>query len=172
MMPALELDNPFWRFSLAVYSAPGISTECLALQESFAIDVNLLLFCAWLGAERQAVLTRADIDEISANVRVWHERIVRPLRGVRQALKVVAGDTPFRAKLKGVELEAEQIEQAMLYALGAQRWPQTCMDSPRRCVSENVHRLIATHCSSPHGDRLWPKQLVEAAIARRDEKRE
>jgi uncharacterized protein (TIGR02444 family) len=172
MMPALELDNPFWRFSLAVYSAPGISTECLALQEAIAIDVNLLLFCAWLGAERQVVLTRADIDEISANVRVWHERIVRPLRGVRQALKIVAGDTPLRAKVKGIELEAEQIEQAMLYAQAVQRWPQTCMDSPRRCVSENVHRLIAIHGSPPQGGRHWPTQLVETAIARHDEKHE
>jgi uncharacterized protein (TIGR02444 family) len=171
-MPALELDNPFWRFSLAVYSAPGISAECLALQEGIAIDVNLLLFCAWLGAKRHVVLTPADLEDIAANIGEWHERIVRPLRGIRQALKVVAGDTPFYAKVKGIELEAEQIEQAILYALAAQRWPQTFLNNPRRCVSENVQLLIATHGSPPERDRLWPKQLIEVVIARHDEKRE
>ena len=45
----LQYDNEFWRFSLAIYKPPDVAAECLALQEAVGLDVNLLLFCAWLG---------------------------------------------------------------------------------------------------------------------------
>jgi uncharacterized protein (TIGR02444 family) len=47
----LDTGNPFWRFSLAVYKAPGVAAECLALQETLGNDVKVLLFCAFLGAQ-------------------------------------------------------------------------------------------------------------------------
>jgi uncharacterized protein (TIGR02444 family) len=49
----LECDNPFWNFSLAVYAAPDVAAECLALQSALNIDANSLLFCAWLGRAKQ-----------------------------------------------------------------------------------------------------------------------
>ncbi|MGH9696093.1 MAG: TIGR02444 family protein, partial [Bryobacteraceae bacterium] len=113
-MTELVLDNPFWRFSLAIYSTPGISAECLALQETIGIDVNLLLFCAWVGAEHQIKLTQTELDEFSATVHSWHEQVIVPLRRARQALKVIGGHAHLRDKVKMVELEGEQIEQAML----------------------------------------------------------
>ena len=52
----MPLDNAFWKFSLAVYAAPGVPEECLAVQERYGVDVNVLLFCAWLafGAQSRA----------------------------------------------------------------------------------------------------------------------
>lgn len=52
MASELQRENEFWQFSLAVYAAPGVEAECLALQEALGIDVNLLLFFVWLGASR------------------------------------------------------------------------------------------------------------------------
>jgi uncharacterized protein (TIGR02444 family) len=173
-MSDLVLDNPFWRFSLAIYSTPGVSAECLALQETLGIDVNLLLFCAWTGAEHRIKLTPTELDEFSATVRDWHEQVVLPLRGARQALKVIGGHDTLREKVKAAELESEQIEQAMLYALVVERRPQTCSASPRLCVSENVRRLISRQ-EAPKGhdhDKCWPAKLVETSIARLPERRE
>ncbi len=82
----LERDNPFWNFSLDVYAAPGVAAECLALQRTWNIDINILLFCAWLGSKNR-VLTESNLAEIDARVREWRETIVLPLRGVRQNLK-------------------------------------------------------------------------------------
>lgn len=48
----LEPENPFWRFSCAVYAAPGVAQACLELQDTHGADVNLLLLAAWLGAAR------------------------------------------------------------------------------------------------------------------------
>jgi uncharacterized protein (TIGR02444 family) len=119
------LDNAFWKFSLAVYAAPGVADECLAVQESHGVDVNVLLFCAWLAAACKVALTPGDIEGIVAAVRSWHEEAVKPLRGVRRYMKDVPGGdvAVLRTRVKGAELEAEQIEQAMLFAHAERHWP-------------------------------------------------
>ena len=122
----LQYDNEFWRFSLAVYKPADVAAECLALQEAFGLDVNLLLFCAWLGT-RAIVLSRSDTEAASRVVASWHTSVVRPLRGVRRHIKTQYGDAyePLRSRIKDDELQAEQIEQAMLfaYAQGIQTSP-------------------------------------------------
>jgi uncharacterized protein (TIGR02444 family) len=45
-----KLDSPFLLFSLSVYGSLGVQKECAELQDSFGIDVNLLLFCAFVDA--------------------------------------------------------------------------------------------------------------------------
>ena len=120
-MGDLELDNPLWDFAVAVYAMPGVAEECLALQGSHGIDVNLLMFCAWLGAARAAVLTGDELTEAEAAVRSWHENVVRQLRAARVYSKGLpaAEDTGLRARIKRIELEAERIELAMLHACSA-----------------------------------------------------
>jgi uncharacterized protein (TIGR02444 family) len=76
----LQCDNPFWSFSLAVYAAPGVAAECLALQDTSGVDVNVLLFCAWLGATRRSVLTLEDFAAIEAAVEPWRDTVIRPMR--------------------------------------------------------------------------------------------
>ena len=39
-----------WRFSLTVYGRAGVPAACLALQDEGGRDVNLLLYCCWVGA--------------------------------------------------------------------------------------------------------------------------
>lgn len=121
-MVALEIDNPFWQFSLRVYGSPGVAAECLELQDRLGLDVNVVLFAAWLGASRGIVLDQADLDRIEQMVSDWTAAVVRPLRTVRQTLKVmpVISDPEVQALRKRVadtELRAEQIEQAQLYRL-------------------------------------------------------
>jgi uncharacterized protein (TIGR02444 family) len=113
----LQYDNDFWRFSLAVYGQPEIAEECLSLQQAHGVDINLLLFCAWLGT-RGAILSSKDLEDASGAVSAWNEGVVRPLRGVRQWIKARYCDEfgSIRERVKGIELEAEQIEQAILLA--------------------------------------------------------
>ena len=40
----------FWKFSLELYDREGVAAACLALQEEYQLDVNLLLFCYWHGS--------------------------------------------------------------------------------------------------------------------------
>jgi uncharacterized protein (TIGR02444 family) len=148
----LQNDNEFWRFSLAVYGEAGVEPECLALQQALGIDVNLLLFCAWLGS-RGIALSKKQIEATTGAVVGWHRQIVRPLRGVRQQIKTLKRDAfeNFRTKVKGIELEAEQIEQALLYHHSKKISPGAA-NSPE-AIAGNVDEYLtmkAGKTSAPH----------------------
>jgi len=117
-----NLDHPFWRYSLAVYSKEGVPAELVALQDRFDIDVNIALFCLWLGHAVGFRISRESLDSIIAHCATWNAETVVPLRAVRRHLKVGAADLPIadaaqalRSQVKRSELLAEQIEQSLLY---------------------------------------------------------
>jgi len=112
--PSPPLDTPLWAFSLAVYGGDGVADECLDLQERLGLDVNILLFAAFLGAVEAVQLEIQDITAARAAVADWQSEIVRPLRQVRRALKPMSAEG-LRAQVKAAELEAEKIELAMLW---------------------------------------------------------
>lgn len=162
----LQSDNAFWQFSLEVYARAGVAQECLALQEALNVDVNVLLFCAWLGA-RKLLLTGSDIEECMEAIQTWHNRVVRPLRGMRQQIKGFARHEfePFRAQVKGLELEAEQIEQSILYNHAQQRTLPTADVESTACVATNVNRFL-TMMADMEALRTTPPSapcLIEAA---------
>lgn len=135
-MTTSPLETPLWTFSLATYSRDGVADECLGLQERVNLDVNLLLFAAFIGAVDGVRLDAKDIAAASAWVFDWHGEIVRSLRRARRALKPASNDAEnplreasatLRVQVKAAELEAEKIEQAMLW-----QWSrQQLADRPR-----------------------------------------
>jgi uncharacterized protein (TIGR02444 family) len=158
----LQYDNEFWQFSLAIYGQAEVAEECLALQKTLGIDVNLLLFCAWLGT-RTVALTGKNIEEISAAVAGWHESVVRPLRGVRQGMKAVNRDEleDFRERVKGIELGAEQIEQAILF--GHSKRIQGRVGADRHeTITRNVNQYLKTKTPARASQHSAP-WLIDAA---------
>ena len=151
----LQYDNEFWRFSLAVYSRAGVAEECLALQEIAGADVNMLLFCAWAGMQT-IVLSRDDIEQALRLVVAWQDNVVRPLRGVRQSVKALEHHESenFRARVKSMEIEAEQIEQAVLFAYSKRL--QSTRRELREAVIANIQRYI--------GLKAGPKSLAAPAL--------
>ncbi len=118
-----QLESPLWTFSLEVYAQQGVQQECLALQDEFGVDVNLLLFFCYVGAIEGIRLGEREIAEASQAVSDWRGEVVRGLRDVRRSLKTIAAQTPIaepakalRINVKAAELEAERIEQAILWA--------------------------------------------------------
>ena len=101
----------FWNFSLAVYARPGVEAACLDLQDRFGADVNVALYCLWIGRP----LTGAAFDlvlEAAAPIR----QFIEPLRLMRRSLP---RDDGARERQKQAELAAEKLEQDALEALGA-----------------------------------------------------
>jgi len=125
------LPHPFWNFSLEIYSGEGVAEACLDLQDRRGCDVNVLLFCCWLGASGRPTLTADRLRSILQVSDVWQAEIVRPLRQVRRLLR----DKPWhealpetvdaaRRRVADAELAAEHAEQlklASLYAPSADR---------------------------------------------------
>jgi uncharacterized protein (TIGR02444 family) len=128
------LPHPFWNFSLELYAGDGVAEACLDLQERRGCDVNILLFCCWLGASGRPTLTADRLRTILRASDEWQARIVRPLREVRRLLK----DRPWsdalpetvdavRRRVAEAELAAEHAEQLKLAGLHA---PSADRDRP------------------------------------------
>ena len=91
---------------------------------------------------------------------------MHPLRRVRQTPKSLCGDCDgFRPKVKSIELEAEQMEQAMLYAHAREHWPKL----RNRCGEErageypDLHPIRDARPDAAY-DGVVPRKLKEAAI--------
>lgn len=93
-----------------------MSDACLHLQSRHDLDVNLVLFAAFVGAERREILTPSNLEAARALVETWHREVIRPLRAVRKRLKTGPSPAPndstarLRRKVQQVEIEAELIE--------------------------------------------------------------
>jgi uncharacterized protein (TIGR02444 family) len=164
--------SELWAFSLTVYANSEVQKECLDLQDRCGLDVNLLLFCTFVGAYHRAQMSRDMVGEAAEFVGTWHKGIVINLREARRALKTFAtGTLPpelssarLRNDIKALELEAERFEQSMLEAWVGSRiaqWPRT---EPREAIVHNVRTLFAA-CVRPPAVPSLPDHLVEAAVA-------
>ena len=113
-------DNPCWDFALVVYRRDGVADACLALQESHGVDVNVLLFCCWLGESGRGALAADEMATALALVDEWHQEVVRKLRAVRNRIKGGLGkidveySDPLRGRIMASELDAEHVEHMTL----------------------------------------------------------
>lgn len=108
----------FWAFSLEVYGDEAVAEACIALQDRYGVDVNMLLF-ALFAASRGTVLSSADIERLDRAVGPWRRNVVRPLRRVRRWLKAephAADDavTRLRSTVLDRELESEAYQQELM----------------------------------------------------------
>lgn len=141
-----------WEFSLRVYAIDGVSGACLALQERHRVDVNLLLYCCWLGHTGRA-LDAAGLAHALVLSMPWAQHVVRPLRGARSWMKnhgdpltqvSTADYTALREDIKTVELRAEQLQQQVLESIAGPGSPQALSAERRlRCMASNLHRYLA-----------------------------
>ncbi len=115
----------FWDFSVRAYNRPGVADACLALQDQHGLDVNLLLYCCWIGASRGAI-RKSDLKSAFEFSASWSANVVRPLREVRSWLKTTgrhneciprADCMEVRADVKAAELAAERLQQIGLESL-------------------------------------------------------
>jgi uncharacterized protein (TIGR02444 family) len=114
--------SPFWHFSLGLYRAPGVGDACIQLQDEAGVDVNLLFFLLW-NALLNRQLSSNDVHAVDSAIAGWRNTAVIPLREIRRALKSTPGLIEpgaaelFRTRVKGLELEAERLQQETLFGL-------------------------------------------------------
>ena len=114
--------DAFWAFSLAFYGRPGVSEACIALQDQYAADVDVVLFALWC-ASRGHALDDAEIAAVDGAVADWRNAVVQPVRAARRALKPAPGGFDaaaagaLRKSLLANELEAERLQQGAMEAL-------------------------------------------------------
>ncbi|CAN0301880.1 unnamed protein product, partial [Discosporangium mesarthrocarpum] len=115
-------EHPFWDFSLSVYMSDGVGAACLELQDAHELDVNVLLFCMWLGASGRGALSASEMETVTGAVQAWHHDVVRELRAVRVRMKGGMAPAPddlaesLRQRIQKTEIDCEHTEQLMLAA--------------------------------------------------------
>jgi uncharacterized protein (TIGR02444 family) len=109
-------DGRVWSFTLALYGKPGVAPALIGLQDRLGLDVNMLLYCCWTGANGR-LLSRDDVKAVEAVAEPWQSEIVRPLRALRRRLKGGFGAMPaerveaYRKRVNELEIEGEHIAQ-------------------------------------------------------------
>lgn len=143
-------ENPFWDFSLAAYERSGVAEACLALQERYGVDVNLLLFSAWAGHCGRSLGANEMAGLITAAA-AWQVEVVRPLRSVRVWLKrqdQLPEDFGLREQAKALELQAEMLEQLLLHQSLTLAAGQDGEPDPR-LVAANMRLYLASFAPKP-----------------------
>ena len=143
-------DHALWRFSLRVYGVEGVEAACLRLQDEYGADVNLVLFCCWLGAAGYGRATDPLLRSAEAAASQWRGRAVAPLRALRRALKYdpapvsAAMAEPVRRKVLAAELAAEHALQTLLFTL-ASDLDRAALPADRRAATAgaNIESCLA-----------------------------
>jgi uncharacterized protein (TIGR02444 family) len=165
--------NAFWDFSLRVYGEPGVQEECLTLQERLSLDVNLLLFAAYVGAKLGIALSGRDLAELIAATEDWHLSVVRRLRATRVAMKkwsedksdpLAAPAASLRSVIKQAELDAERIEHDRL-ALWASGRTANLTGTREQAVEQNLRLVIEHYTKASSNSADMPVRLIAAALA-------
>ncbi|MBL4567962.1 MAG: TIGR02444 family protein, partial [Porticoccus sp.] len=109
------MKNPFWDYSLAHYTRPEVAQCCLTYQNQYGANVNLMLFCCWLGSSRVR-LERQELAEVQVLIKPWDSQAIQPLRMVRRFMSSspLSSDV-MMSQLQQVELMAEQVIQDDLF---------------------------------------------------------
>ncbi len=159
----VDLDGPHWRYAVTLYGRRGVQEACLKLQDEGGVDVVLLLAVLFAIHEGRNIDGR--IPEADAAIAAWRDAVIGPLRAIRRKMKVLPSTGPvgaidgLRARVKAAELDAEQIEAAMLA-----RWidRHTSVRSGRRSdLRSSVEALVAYH----GGEGSSRLTLLDTAIA-------
>lgn len=155
---------------MATYADPAVAAACLALQDRWGADVNLLLYCCWLGQRGRALDKRALCAAI-AIVRALQSNIIGPLRESRRALGRAPNGVPrawakqLKDRLAAVEIDLEYIEQHLLHAAAARLAPTKPRLAPRTAIAATLSRyLTLLEVPLAHGDRRYASTLLDACF--------
>ncbi len=142
-----QFHRPLWEFSLALYDQPNVADSCLRLQDEDGINVNILLWCAWLGNSGY-LLNQHSLDQGQALIDRWNRQYISPLRALRVQMKADYGvsDTEIervRSTIKQAELYAER--QALYWL---EQYAQTSSliraTDAREAASGNIHLYLTS----------------------------
>lgn len=157
----------FWRYSVRLYGRPGVSEECLRLQDDAGVDVNVMLFCCWTGFRTGSTFHTEDIRGLLEATRDWREGAIKPIRRLRRELKGLTTQTKGSGfvydAIKRCELDAEKVKQSLLIsAAGVTEIPDAGAPDGAKTALANIECYFAAQGVE---ESEWVKTAVAAIIA-------
>jgi uncharacterized protein (TIGR02444 family) len=111
------MSQAFWAWSLDIYDLPDVKSACLDLQDRHAFNVNILLWCCWLAQEKRDA--SALVDQAVRLIEPWSQAFTGAIRETRRQSADDQHAAGLYESLLACELDAERIEQDMLFQLAA-----------------------------------------------------
>lgn len=159
---------------------PAVSSTCLALQNSYGLDVNLLLFACWHARTRGVFDPKLIRDAMSFSS-MWANNVVKPLRGARTWMKAnehtlwerarprsTSAFNLLRKKIKSVELECEKFQEDMLETLVQTPAQELAITVRISAAAQNLRSIVeasAVPLSDAVAESLYPLILNALDLA-------
>jgi len=111
-------NSEFWNYSTQAWTLPEVEAICLALQNDIDANINILLYCCWVG-DKNRRLNDDDLQTLLDTIQPW-QTIIKPLRESRKMIQQQAIAMPTRLKdqtitnMSEMELNAEHMAQLAL----------------------------------------------------------
>lgn len=97
----------FWQFSLGIYAIEDVKETCLALQNDFSVNVNILLLCGYLNLNNRQ-LSKLQFVDLSSFI----APSVADVEAIRQNRIVAKMNQPsIYSQLLADELALEKLQQ-------------------------------------------------------------
>ncbi len=157
------------RFAVTVYQIAGAPTASLLLQDRCGVDVNVLLYAAFVGAVRGGSLDAEDVAHAIGRVGAWQTEVVGPLRTLRRRLKAGPAPAPtsatdaLRQRVKALELDAELLELHELSALADGFVVTTSTGSPSERAAAAMNVVVC--CAAGRGPDAEERGAIETIAA-------
>jgi len=155
MAPDKAAAESLWRFSLMVYSRPGISAALIGLQDCGGHNVNLILYGLWLAICGGRRLDAAGVTRARRAIAELDQAVVAPLRRLRRELKTARDPDiqEMRRRVLALEITAERGVQARLAA----KLPRRRGAEPGNraaLAAANLRLILGADFDAPEGDVL------------------
>ncbi|MDH5517933.1 MAG: TIGR02444 family protein [Gammaproteobacteria bacterium] len=161
--------SAFWDFSVRYYQSAGVEANCLRLQDQYHLNVNLLLFCHWLGVTKQSVLTVEQWQQIISAALPWDETIAM-LRKSRKLIGTanIAWPSDFKQKARdnviNIELNTEHMQQLAIEQAWLEMPHCNSDDELETIISSNLSHYLSASGSDCHlSDIQKPLQTMISA---------
>jgi uncharacterized protein (TIGR02444 family) len=111
------MSHAFWDWSLEKYDQDGVNSACLELQDTRGFNINILLWCCWLAQEGRDASPL--LEQAIRTVEPWSANFTSAIRKTRRRAADDQHAAGLYKTLLACELDAERIEQAILFDLAS-----------------------------------------------------
>ena len=161
--------SELWNYSTQIWTLPDVEAICLDLQDNYAANANMLLYCCWVG-DKSLSLNDDDLQILLDTIQPWHT-IIKPLRDSRKMMKQQLIALPANmidqtvSNISEMELNAEHMAQlALEKALRPDKIAPCDSLSAIECSLNNIKAYINSLDSISSTDEIMPQisQLLTA----------
>ena len=110
--------SEFWNYSTQIWALSQVESICLDLQNNYDANVNMLLYCCWLG-DKNLSFNDDDLQTLLDTIQPW-QIMIKPLRDSRKMMKqhIIAMPADMIEQtienISEMELNAEHMSQLAL----------------------------------------------------------